>query len=160
MLQEKRDVEIIPEITPTITPEFEKVKPKATNVHKKDPELSFKEKMRRKRDKYRTLVKGIFRFYEAPGGVLEFVYNEFEGDPVERYSLTDGHYAELPLGVAIHLNKNGWYPQHRQLLDENGKPATDVGKKIYRFGFQSLDFMDETGFDKQRNVIQSPDILY
>lgn len=94
------------------------------------------------RDKYREKVKGIFRFYEVPGGTMKFVYKEFKEDPIEFFTLTDGEIYELPLGVAKHLNKNCWYPKHAHILDADGKPRVDVGKKIRRCSFQSLEFVD------------------
>lgn len=94
------------------------------------------------RDKNRELVKGIFRFYEIPGGLMEFVFKEFKNEPVEKYSMTDGHIYSIPLGVAKHLNKNGWYPIHAHAVDENGVPRQRIGKKVRRFGFQSLEFVD------------------
>ncbi len=94
------------------------------------------------RDKYRQKVRGIFKFYEVPGGKMEFAYRMFKGDPIEKYSLHDEQICELPLGVAKHLNKNGWYPVHSYSMDESGKHSMKVGTKVRRFGFQSLEFVD------------------
>lgn len=95
------------------------------------------------RDKYREKVKGIFRFHEVPGGEMTFCYKEFKEDTVEKYTVKDGQVYEMPLGVARHLNKNGWYPKHSHLLDSNGVPSVHIGEKIRRFSFQSLDFTEE-----------------
>lgn len=94
------------------------------------------------RDKDREMVKGIFKFYEVPGGSMSFVYRAYKEDPVERFDLVDGQVYKLPLGVAKHLNKNGWFPLHTYALDEYGKPAMKIGQKVRRFGFQSLEFVD------------------
>lgn len=94
------------------------------------------------RDKHREKVRGKFIFHEVPGGTMKFPFKEFKGDKVERYELTDGQVYTLPLGVAKHLNKNCWYPQHHYLLDETGKPSMRVGKKVRRCSFQSLEFVD------------------
>lgn len=94
------------------------------------------------RDKDREPVKGIFRFYEVPGGGMSFSYKAYKGDPVAKYTLVDGEVYTLPLGVAKHLNKNGWYPIHQHQLDETGKPIMVLHKKKRRFGFQSLEFVD------------------
>lgn len=55
----------------------------------------------------------------------------------------------LELGVAIHLNKNCWYPVHHYEQDAEGKASVRVGRKVRRMGFQSLEFTDvdlgETG---------------
>ena len=101
-----------------------------------------KKSLKYERDKMREKVKGIFKFYEVPGGNLSFCYKEFKEDDVEKYSFTDGQIYEIPLGVARHLNKNGWYPRHRHTLDASGNPLVDVGSKVRRFGFQSLEFVD------------------
>lgn len=94
------------------------------------------------RDKDREKVKGIFRFYETPGGTLSFVIRIYKEDDVERYDLTDGQVYSVPLGIAKHLNKNGWYPIHAYAEDENGKTVAKIGQKVRRFGFQSLEFVD------------------
>ena len=94
------------------------------------------------RDKDREPVKGIFKFYEVPGGSVSFIYKAYKGDQVERYDLADGQVYTIPLGVAKHLNKNGWYPVHSYATDEYGKPKMKIGQKVRRFGFQSLEFID------------------
>ena len=101
-----------------------------------------KENLRYQRDKDREMVKGIFRFYEVPGGSMSFVFKMYKQDPVERFDFSDGETYNIPLGVAKHLNKNGWYPVHQYAVDENGKTAMKVGQKVRRFGFQSLEFID------------------
>ena len=102
------------------------------------------------RDKYREKVKGIFRFHEVPGGSMKFVYKEFKEDPVDFYEMKDGQIYEIPLGVAKHLNNNCWYPRHSYILNADGTPRMDVGKKINRCSFQSLQFTDESdmGFNQ------------
>lgn len=105
-------------------------------TEKKGPNLRYQ------RDKDREKVKGIFKYYEVPGGNVSFMYRAYKEDQVERYDLYDGQVYELPLGVAKHLNKNGWYPQHKFAVDENGKTIAKIGQKIRRFGFQSLEFLD------------------
>jgi len=94
------------------------------------------------RQKDRQPVKGIFRFYEVPGGSMSFNYKKYHGDPVERYDMVDGEVYTIPLGVAKHLNNNGSYPVHKHAQDESGKVSMRIGQKVNRFGFQSLEFMD------------------
>jgi hypothetical protein len=113
------------------------------------------------RDKSRELVKGIFKFYEVPGALMSFNYREFKEDPIERFDLLDGEVYQIPLGVARHLNKNGWYPEYEFVqgdpsvkqsqfgLDTSLRSASfgggavqKVTKKVRRFGFQSLEFVD------------------
>ena len=94
------------------------------------------------RDKDREQVKGVFRFYEVPGGMLSFVFRAYKEDPVERFDLVDGQIYTIPLGVARHLNKNGKYPVHAYAQNEAGQPSMIIGKKVARFAFQSLEFID------------------
>lgn len=117
----------------------------------------FKAKLKRMRDKDREMVKGIFRYYELPGGILDFVFHKYAEDPIEKFSLQDGGICTIPLGVAKHLNKNGFYPVHSHRQEEDGRTSTQIGKKVRRFGFQSLDFIDEADFDDQSNIIIAPD---
>ena len=123
----------------------DQVKNQSVIEENSSPDKSPKKKkinLKYEREKDRELVKGIFHFYELPGGVLEFVFKKYEGDPVERFSLVDGQVYSIPLGVAKHLNKNGYYPVHEYEVDERGNPSTRIGKKVKRFGFQSLEFTD------------------
>lgn len=106
------------------------------------------------RDKKREKVQGIFRFYEVPGGRLAFCYREFKEDDVENFEFVDGQIYTIPLGVAQHLNKNGAYPVYEYTMGSDGKPVHSgyadnvmgtsknmrVGKKVRRFGFESLEF--------------------
>ena len=110
---------------------------KTTDMKKKS-----KESLKYQRDKDRQMVKGIFRFYEVPGGQMSFNFKKYKGDPVERYDMIDGQIYTIPLGVAKHLTQNGSYPVHKYLKDENGNVSMKIGQKVNRFGFESLEFMD------------------
>lgn len=105
------------------------------------------------RDKHNEKVKGIFRYFELPGGSMNFVYREFKGDEITRYDMEDGQMYEIPLGVAKHLNKNGWYPRHTYTLDESGKPSMVIGKKVRRFGFDSLEFIDIEEIKPENEIV-------
>jgi len=94
------------------------------------------------RDKDREIVKGIFRFYEVPGGTMAFTFKKYKEDPTENYTMVDGQVYSVPLGVAKHLNQNGWYPRHAYHMDEGNKAVQRVTEKIRRFSFQSLEFVD------------------
>lgn len=98
------------------------------------------------REKDRTPVRGVFEFHEVPGGRMEFSYKMHKGEDVLTYkgdtALVDGQIYTLPLGVAKHLNKNGWYPVHSYSQDEDGNKVARIGQKVRRFGFRSLEFMD------------------
>ena len=105
-----------------------------------------KKSLKFQRDKDREMVKGIFRFFEVPGGTISFPIRLYKEDEVEKYTLTDGETYTIPLGVAKHLNKNGWYPVHAHSVDGNGKAVYKIGQKKRRFGFQSLEFIDPEDF--------------
>lgn len=107
--------------------------------------------LRYQRDKDREKVRGIFHFYEVPGGMMSFVYKAYKEDEVERYDLVDGQVYTLPLGVAKHLNNDCWYPIYNYIKGEEGTQGAfnhmtghvmRMTKKIHRCGFQSLEFVD------------------
>lgn len=86
-------------------------------------------------------VKGIFRCFEPKGGEVTFVYREFKGDPIVRYTMRDGEEYEIPLGVARHLNKNCGYFVHGHILGPDGAPAKDKqNKHESRMNFESVEF--------------------
>lgn len=114
----------------------------ATATEAKKDEKITPTKLRYMRDKDREIVRGIFRFYEVPGGSLSFNYRKYKEDEVERFDLIDGMTYSIPLGVAKHLNSSGSYPVHAYQMDESGRPSVHVGKRIRRYGFQSLEFID------------------
>jgi len=116
-------------------------------------EVKQKQNVRYLRDKDREIVKGIFKFYEVPGGTMSFVFKKYKEDPLERYDFVDGQIYSIPLGVAKHLNKNGWYPEHAFKMNEEGKPAKVIGQKIHRFGFQSLEFIDVDDLDSDEPML-------
>jgi hypothetical protein len=94
-------------------------------------------------EKDHKMVRGMFKYYEIPGGTMNFVFGKYKGDPIYKYNLKDGEIIDLPLMVAKHLNNNCWYPVHAHLQDDAGNISMKVGRKVHRCGFQSLDFMDE-----------------
>lgn len=102
--------------------------------------------LRYQRDRDKEIVKGIFRFYEVPGGSMSFVFKQYKEDQVERYDFIDGGVYSIPRAVARHLNKNGWYPQYEHVAGEPGVQNASFGiriqNKVRRFGFQSLEFTD------------------
>ncbi len=110
-----------------------------TSVSKKDN----KTKLEYLRSKHSQKVKGMFKFYEVPGGEVTFPFLEFKGDTVKHYTMKDGEIYEIPLGVALHLNKNCWYPVHAYQQDAAGIPTSRIGQKVRRMGFQSLEFTGE-----------------
>jgi len=98
------------------------------------------DEMRKNRERDNKIVKGIFRCYEPRGGSFTFSFKKHKGDQVLKYTLVDGETYEIPLMVAQHLNKNCWYPKHSHVLDANGHPTVEVGQKVKRCSFESLEF--------------------
>lgn len=94
------------------------------------------------RDKDREMVRGIFRFFEVPGGNMSFSFRKYREDEVETFSLNDGDIYTIPRGVAHHLSNNCWYPEHAYKMDDHGRPSMQVTKKKRRCSFEPLDFMD------------------
>jgi hypothetical protein len=94
------------------------------------------------RDRNREKVRVMFKFDEAPGQTLSFVFREFKEDPIERYDLVDGQVYSLPLGVVKHINKNMYYPVHRHIKNEDGTSSMKIGTKVRRASCQSLEFID------------------
>lgn len=105
------------------------------------------EEMKKMRQEGNQKVKGIFRCFEPLGGSMKFCFKQFPGDEVITYDLLDGKIYELPLMVAKHLKNGCNYPVHAHTMDADGVPRVDVGKKVQRCTFESLDFMDVSGDD-------------
>ena len=101
----------------------------------------------------RKLVKGLFKYYEIPGGKFSFIFKEHKDDPIKTYEFEDGKVYEIPLGVARHLNKNVWYPKHMHSIDENGNPHVRIGQKIRRVGFESLEFQPIEEFEIEKDIV-------
>lgn len=116
----------------------EKVVSKKTVPH---VEPITKSKLAERRDKDRENVKGVFQYFELPGGTLSFLHRLYKEDSIKKYTLEDGKIYTIPLGVARHLNANCKYPVHRHQVEENGQSSQLIGKKVSRTGFRSLDFM-------------------
>jgi hypothetical protein len=113
----------------------------------KEKRDKIKTQLEHQRKKDREQVRGIFRFHEVPGGVMEFAFKKYKGDPLETFKLHDGEVYTIPLGVAKHLNTNCWYPSYTFKNDEAGRPSVSVSEKIRRVSFQSLEFVDIEGLD-------------
>lgn len=101
------------------------------------------DELKKERERDHKMVKGIFRCYEPRGGSFTFSFKKYKGDHIEKYTLKDGDTYDLPLMVAKHLNQNCWYPSHSYVLDANGHPTVNIGKKNKRCSFESLEFHPE-----------------
>ncbi len=110
-------------------------------------------KLKIERDKDREMVKGVFKYYEVPGGMVGFCFKKYAEDPLEKYELYDNQVYTIPLGVAKHINNDTWYPVHEYGRNEDGSPMQRIGQKIRRMAFQSLEFMDFEGMDGNINRI-------
>jgi len=98
------------------------------------------------------IVRGKFIYHECPGGMMEFSFRKYKGDPIEKYQLVDNAIYSLPLGVAKHLNSNCGYPEYAfaqgedNLIQANGFAnghVLKITKKTRRCSFQSLEFIEE-----------------
>ncbi len=107
------------------------------------------EQMKKMREKDNKTVKGIFRCYEPRGGSIDFSFKKYKGDNVFRKMMIDGNTYEIPLMIAKHLNQNCWYPKHTHVLDANGEPSVEVGRKVQRCSFESLEFQDIEANDEE-----------
>ncbi len=107
------------------------------------------EAMRKKDNK---IVRGVFRCFEPRGGNMTFSFKKYAGDEVTQYNMTDGDTYDIPLMVAKHLNNNCWYPKHSHVLDANGKASVEVGRKVHRCTFESLEFQFEDEDEEQETA--------
>ena len=99
------------------------------------------DEIKKLRDRDNKMVKGRFRNLESPGGTMKFVMKLYKGDPVMKFSMTDGEVYDVPLMVAKHLNNNCTRETNQKLLDSSGYPVKG-SKKVRRFAFESLEFSD------------------
>jgi len=137
---------------------FTKEAPKKELTREEKKEINIKT-LRYQRDKDREKVRGIFKFYEVPGGSMSFVFRVYKDDQVERFDLVDGETYTIPLGVAKHLNKNGYYPLHSYAVDETGKPMMKIGQKVRRFGFQSLEFTEIEDLEAPSKLVTVENVI-
>lgn len=133
-------------------------KPDVATKETKKPAINIKYQ----RDKDREMVKGIFRYYESPGATLSFCFKAYKEDPIERFNLLDGQVCTIPLGVAKHLNKSGWYPEYEYMPGEKntvGAFSPDgqrmrIARKVRRYGFQSLEFLDIDELGEASDIVE------
>lgn len=140
---------------------------------KKEKALKIKREksLRYECDKDREKVKGIFRFFAVPGGVMKFSYRKYKWDKTERYELVDGGVYTLPIGVAKHLNNNCWYPEFDYIPGMNvqtaqpvsvgsqNSPMMRIARQTHRTAFQPLDFTDVPELHKARKEVVTVDYI-
>lgn len=119
-----------------------------TVVTNKKPSLE----MQKKKDA--EMVRGVFKFYEVPGGTMSFCFRKYKEDGIKRYDMVDGHVYTVPRSVAKHLANDCWYPEYDHIKGEDARSTYAVKKKIHRCGFQSLEFMDEDIQEGQPAVVE------
>ncbi len=102
------------------------------------------------------LVTGVFQNLERRGGGIQFNFT-FWGEDFKLYELFDGERYTIPRGVARHLNNGCFFKEYNHLKGEFGEQGTraavndgrlkadkmKITKKVHRFAFTSLDFMDD-----------------
>jgi len=132
---------------------------------KKAPKISKAEAdkiVAKRRERDAEMVTGIFKNLEHPSGNgclggVAFSYKAYKGDDLINYEFFDGERYTIPHGVARHLNNNCFYLEYQQLPEEYGKEIQaannadgrlktrnmQVAKKIHRFAFHSLEYMDD-----------------
>lgn len=152
---EQKDIDSLVQENKTVEmPNVQNLKAKYQHVTLSEKKKMSREEMDRYlaycRDRDKEIVEGIFRFFECPGGRLDFSYNlPYKGEPVVKYSMIDGHSYKIPYGVAKHLNDDCWYPEHEYMEGSSSlqagigpnHPQMFIKRKIHRCGFQSTDFM-------------------
>ena len=119
--------------------------------------------LKKRRDRDEEIVTGIFKNLENPAtsgsrGAVNFSYKYYPGQQMEVYELVDGERYALPRGVARHLNNNCFYREYshqgndgehsiRGAINPDGrlqsKNALQVSKKVHRYAFHSLEYMDD-----------------
>jgi hypothetical protein len=130
--------------------------------------------IKRMRDRDSEMVTGIFKNNENPGsggsrGALQFSYKAYPGDTNEFYEFWDGERYTIPRGVARHINNNCFYREYQHLQGQTGMsgmrtgdnasgklnaPGMQVAKKIHRFAFLSLEYMDDDADMMPSNLVE------
>lgn len=113
---------------------------RSKKLTKEEKEIIAKE-LKVKRDKDRTMVRGMFQNHECPGGSFAFMVRKYAEDPIEKYTMQDGEVYTIPLGVARHLNTSCWFPVHKFKSKDS---SMTVQEKMRRVSFQGLEFLEES----------------
>ena len=91
------------------------------------------------------MVTGVFHCFEPVGGAVDMTAMAYEGENPIRYAFFDGMQYTVPRYIAKRFENEfqgigTWYPTNSHILDADGKPTVNVGKKNRRFSFSSLEF--------------------
>jgi hypothetical protein len=101
------------------------------------------------------IVKGIFKNNELPGAPLKFSFLKYKEVPLESYYFEDGKVYEVPYMIAHHLNNNCSYPIYQHVEEGDGKFRQKIGRKVQRFSFVPLDFIDESSLGRDIITVQN-----
>ena len=130
-------------------------------VQRKDPkQMNLQEKSRyiaQLRERDNEMVTGVFQNLETRGGSLRFSYKFYPGDDYKDYEFYDGERYTIPRGVARHINNDCYYKEYKHLDGQSGETGMRAAfndgrlradkmqamRKVHRFAFRSLDFMDD-----------------
>lgn len=118
------------------------------NKESKNTNKLISKELNDRKEKDHKMVKGIFRCFEPREGSITFAFKKYAGDEVLKYTMVDGDTYDVPVMVAKHLNQNCWYPKHAHVLDANGKPSVEIGQRVKRCSFESLEFQFEDEIEK------------
>ena len=130
----------------------EKKVKKVLEIKKVDSKLGDRKK---RIEKDTRKVKGIFKNNEVQGAPVSFSFQRYKEIPLETYTFEDGVMYEVPYMIAHHLNNNGWYPVYQHIEEGDGKFRQKMGRKIQRFNFIPLDFIDESSLDKDIITVEN-----
>ena len=132
-----------------------------------------REELKRQIEKMREadsqMVTGIFENKENEGGTITFSYKKYPQDKIETYTMTDGKRYTIPKGVAKHLNNQCYYKEYLPMTVEGSEEVLQSGhspdargrskvmqmsRKIHRYGFKNLEFMEDDYDNVQRDAIE------
>ncbi len=119
------------------------------------------------REKDAEIVTGLFQNLENKGGSVVFQYKGWPGEEFKAYELRDGQKYQIPRGVARHLNNNCFYREYklepgqqefgmRTAFNDGRLKANQMqmSRKVHRYAFRSLDFMDDDQDLNQANLTE------
>jgi hypothetical protein len=147
---------------------------------KKISKEEFERYVRNLKDYDSEKVTGVFQNLECRAsaggkGCVSFSYKIYPGEDMQFYELCDGERYTIPRGVARHLNNNCYYKEYQHMRGEFGEQGMRMGaadprlaskdgklrhynmqaaRKIHRYAFHSLDFMDDEGDMRPADIVE------
>lgn len=89
-------------------------------------------------DRECEMVKGIFKSFDPIGGSLQMTCCPYPGKDYD-YFFEHGKEYTVPKVIARHLEHGCWWPTHIHAQNEYGVSLPTIGKKNYRFSFNTGD---------------------